>query len=147
MLGNQRHHNGAVTEAVLPCAAPHAILGLYIVLGSSTGRRRRFLGEHVLDRDQVFRPKGHLLVDGLLAAPVWMGSWPILSTVNGISALLSGLEGIPALLLVDGLLSSPVVGWAPCRSDGWAPEVVESWRRFQTALDLSYRADSLARLL
>ena len=23
------------------------------------GRRRRFLGEHVLDCDQVFRPKGH----------------------------------------------------------------------------------------
>ena len=31
-----------------------------IMLGSSTGRRRRFLGEHVLDRDQVFRPKGHV---------------------------------------------------------------------------------------
>ena len=78
------------------------------------------------------------LLDGLLAAPVWIGSWALLASVDGISALMSGVDGISALLFLDGLLAAPVVGWAPCRSECWAPEVVESRRAgSHTARDLS----------
>ena len=70
-----------------------------------------------------------LFLDGLLAAPVWIGSWPLLASVDGISALMSGVDGISALRFLDGLIAAPVwvrwhfcapvFGWAPGRSCGW----------------------------